>query len=39
MQHFLIRRGLYVLLMLVLVSIVGFVVINLPRIGIDPYKR
>ena len=30
MQHFLIRRGLYVILMLVLVSIVGFVVINLP---------
>lgn len=30
MQHFLIRRGLYVILMLVLVSIVGFVVVNLP---------
>ena len=30
MQHFLIRRGFYVVLMLVLVSIVGFVVINLP---------
>lgn len=30
MQHFLIRRGLYVILMLALVSIVGFVVINLP---------
>ena len=30
MQQFLIRRGLYVVLMLVMVSIVGFVVINLP---------
>ena len=28
MQHFLIRRGRYVILMLVLVSSVGFVVIN-----------
>ena len=30
MQQFLIRRGLYVVLMLVMVSIVGFIVINLP---------
>ena len=30
MQQFLIRRGLYVVLMLVMVSIIGFVVINLP---------
>ena len=30
MQQFLIRRGLYVVLMLVMVSIIGFAVINLP---------
>ena len=30
MQQFLTRCGLYVVLMLVMVSIVGFIVINLP---------